>query len=185
MSNGSQTNLLHSFLESGENLVGGDSSFHSLKSKLVLLNAFEKPNFLYDAQKDRSINQTSYEPDVPNNTPRINLVALRNGGCFHHVFKNTLDRAEQRFYPFDFVNGQARLLTTYTGENIEPLPSFTSEPVLSSIKCLRTVAQTADAIYGALNSNYRIAVAAIHVDPQNGKIVDRHIINPARDADRL
>ncbi len=183
ISNGSQTNLLNSAISSSEHLFLSGNRDDRVISMEIMRKAFDRPSLIHDAQKDRMINQASYEPDSPNNTPRINLVALNNGGTFHNVRYNSMQRPEHSFWDFGFERGAGLLLTTYSGENKDPLPSFAGPPVVGTLVDFNNVTKTANSVYGALNPSYRIAVAALHVDSKKGNIIDRHIINPAEEED--
>lgn len=184
VSNGSHTNLLNSALHSKVIPSVGSDDF-TLSGDIMSKAMSGEPSLIYDSVGRRFIDQKSYEPDAPNNTPRIGLIALKNGACFGAVTKNPLDRTEFRSWSLFYNSGQGHLLTTYSGENKNPLPAFTGAPVSGSIEGWKNAAQSAYDVYNALNKNFRVSVVALHTNSKTGEVIDRHIINPARDADRL
>ncbi len=120
VSNGAQTKLLYSY--------GMESP--SSNPEDIIKNALEKPHFEYDKKDKKWIDITTFEPDAPNFTPRINAALdLINGqAAFSIISKHfddptsDLDYSEQHtVYP---ERGQSFSITTYAGGNEKPLRSF-------------------------------------------------------------
>src|SRR3989344_2535142 len=79
-SNGIQTELLYSAAINLVNLILNDADklVKSFSPKTVMANAFSTEQFRYDPKTDTLIKITDYEPDEPNNTPRINACIQGN-----------------------------------------------------------------------------------------------------------
>jgi len=119
-----------------------------------------------------------YEPDEPNWTPRISgciadgaglsvLKRAGNGG----VVRNTFE--------FPLIDGQGRMVATYTGENAAPLPSFAGEPLLLALP-FGSAQEAAEALYEALapaagEPDFRVAAAAAM--QAHGGAVSLHVKN--------
>ncbi len=120
----------------------------------------------------------TYEPDAPNFTPRIT-------GCFAVRIPNryTTNRVsyylalsilkqgkggskELQIFEVPLLNGSGKLISTYTGENIDPLPSFRGEPLNFEVPW-DNVEKAVNAVYEALapkprQQDFRVAVAGIY-----------------------
>jgi IMP cyclohydrolase len=111
-----------------------------------------------------------YEPDEPNNTPRIVgvLEAGREGGAegwLGIVKANPLNGTSMRFsYDYEELSpGVGWGITTYQGAG-DPLPSYTGEPLL--LPLAGDESAIADAYWGALNAENRVALAVKRIDAQ-------------------
>lgn len=130
-SNGIQTDLLYS------SFTNPNNGSHSCLG--ILQNAFNRPHIMYDPQYDRDIDITNYEPDTPNNTPRINFCLKLDGTDKFGMtsvakHKNSELRNIKEYKPF--VNrGSILSLPTYFGGNEKPLVSFSVNPTPDNIKC--------------------------------------------------
>ncbi len=168
-SNGAQTKLLYSALkrldtESGQRKLGGiqytlrpDEKF--ILSEIVMKDAMKEPVWEYDFQHDRWIDLTSFEPDEPNDTPRINLALLAGTTCFH-IVRNRNGKPVSERYVFPLEQWKGHLLATYTGENKDPLPSFKGEPIPVNISWA-SPEDAVDSVYKMLHPYYRVAVSAV------------------------
>ncbi|UCE42802.1 MAG: hypothetical protein JSV17_07590 [Candidatus Aminicenantes bacterium] len=123
-----------------------------------------------------------YEPDEPNFTPRISGCLLSNKRAALSLIKKAPDGSSQRnIYEFSVVPGEGRLIMTYEGENIDPLPSFVGEPqemeILGS-----TPQEVAEKVYELLapkqgGQDFRVAVACVFGIDMVSQNFDTYIIN--------
>lgn len=124
----------------------------------------------------------SYEPDAPIFTPRISGCVLPGPVAALCVIRRGADgEAERIFYEFTPAPGEGRLISTYTGENVNPLPSFRGEPEILTLSEPSAEA-TAAAVYEALGPkpgapDFRVAVACVFVRPGDPAEPDLAIIN--------
>ncbi len=126
-----------------------------------------------------SLSAWSYEADPPHFTPRIAAYVgldskkdaigiikreeILNGGAI----------SQRQFFEFELAPGKGKLISTYSGKNQNPLPSFEGEPLDVKLEG-NTPKDIAEAVYGALNPDFRVAVACAFI---NGKEIVHHIIN--------
>jgi len=123
-----------------------------------------------------------YEPDAPTFTPRISGCILPNKSAALSLIKKASDDSTLRsIYEFSLVPGKGRMVMTYEGENIDPLPSYIGEP--QEIDLVGTTAQEiAENVYRSLapregGEDFRVAVACVlGIDMLSSKF-DTHIIN--------
>jgi IMP cyclohydrolase len=123
-----------------------------------------------------------YEPDAPAFTPRISGCILPNGSAALSLIRKAPDGSSFRnIYGFRPAPGMGRMIMTYEGENRDPLPSFTGEPIETEI--MGTTAQeVAENVYSSLSpkgsgQDFRVAVACVlGSDMPTGKFAV-HIIN--------
>jgi IMP cyclohydrolase len=113
-----------------------------------------------------------YEPDPPNNTPRISAVTDMRGArpvtTLSILRKSPWSEAVERFY-FEYGElgaGVGYTITTYMGDG-NPLPSFAGEPYL--LPLAGTPKQAAETLWGALNRENRVALAVKAIDIATGK----------------
>jgi IMP cyclohydrolase len=170
-SNGAQTELLYSIARDYQNA----SCVCSLPK--MIEHAFRKPVWRYDQKDDRWIDITTYEPDTPNNTPRINGLVKKNKGMLHIIYADENLEKKARFFPFDLEPGKGHLITTYNGGNETPLKPFDGNPREISI-FEKSPADIAEKIYEAIlggskpGENYRVA-SAVMMNVPNGIITQR------------
>lgn len=161
-SNGAQTKLLYTVLNDMRGYGGPDSYW----AAHYVERAMKGPSFEHDTKDDRWIDITTFEPDAPNNTPRISLIAFPLGACFY-IVKNKGGIREDSFYPFDLYDkGKGRFISTYNGENRNPLPAFIGDPLELRIPGANPK-ETTDAIFDSLNPDVRVAVATMYVNGDN------------------
>lgn len=124
-------------------------------------------------EKDNSIEVLSsalsnwdYEPDSPNFTPRISGCILPGGEAALSIIKKWEDSSLKNFFQFILSPGKGFLIATYTGENIDPLPSFNGEPLALSIS-ESTPENLVSSIYQALapngnNPDFRVSCLTVY-----------------------
>jgi len=120
-----------------------------------------------------------FEPDAPTFTPRISGCVTASGAALS-IIKRSPDGGTLRSY-FEVPDSRerGRLVSTYQGENRDPLPAFAGEPLEVSLPA-GGARETAEAAYAALaprpgNPDFRVAVACYRDRGASGPEV--HIIN--------
>lgn len=114
-----------------------------------------------------SLESWEYEPDEPNFTPRISGNIVKAGAAALSVLKRAADGSVQRnFFSVPSIPGKGCLIATYTGENINPLPSFCGEP-RNVVIPWATADEAAAALYDALGpaaggDDFRVTAAALY-----------------------
>jgi len=125
---------------------------------------------------EAALSTREYEPDAPNWTPRISgLVTLENGAFSYQL--SILKRGagcERFFFRYESPRpGRLHLIHTYQpGEN--PLKPFSGEP--TSVETDLAPAALAQALWGALDPQNKVALFVRAIDPATGAYED-HIIN--------
>lgn len=113
-----------------------------------------------------ALRRWDYEPDAPIFTPRISGCVLSLEKAALSVIRRAPDSSSVRdVHEFSLVSGQGMMVTTYQGENRDPVPSFSGEPVNLTIQ-QRTCQDMAEAVYEALGPagegpDFRVAVACV------------------------
>ncbi len=120
-----------------------------------------------------------FEPDAPNYTPRISLIADTQNGL--HFSMSILKAADPQganclrcFYEYeDMPAGEGRFIHTYRCDG-NPIPSFEGEPEIISIQ--GSLDEMTDGIWNALNKDNRVSLWTEVIDLADGVREDR-IIN--------
>jgi len=121
----------------------------------------------------------SFEPDAPNYTPRISGSVVPGPKVALAIIRRRGDgSAERTVFPLKLQPGKGNLLSTYTGQNVDPLPSFLGDPLDVEIREINAQ-EMAEAVYKTLNPAYRVAVACVFTDVRDQGhnhvfIVNRH-----------
>jgi IMP cyclohydrolase len=131
---------------------------------------------------EAGLRKWSYEPDEPNFTPRISGCVTPGGSAALNIIRRDRSGEPERLY-FEFrtTRGMGRMISTYTGENVHPLPSFRGEPPEVGLK-EETARETAEAVYAALGPkpgepDLRVAVACVSTRPEETQSPDLVILN--------
>jgi IMP cyclohydrolase len=113
-----------------------------------------------------ALHRWEYEPDAPSFTPRISGCVLMDGRAALSIIKRAEDGLPVRHYfRVPMLPGEGKMISTYSGENRDPLPAFQGEP--EDVPLIHyTAEETAEAVYSSLKSHkrkqdYRVAVACI------------------------
>jgi len=121
---------------------------------------------------ENALRTWEYEPDEPNYTPRISGFIFKDAAL--SIIRRSPDGSVERIY-FEVPrqNGGGMLIATYTGVNINPLPSFQDKPIEVDIP-YRSAEEATDALYSALGpasgmADFRVAAASVYRD-KNGMI---------------
>jgi IMP cyclohydrolase len=124
-----------------------------------------------------------YEPDAPTFTPRISGCVLPNKSAALSLIRRAGDGTTLRnIYEFSLAPGKGKMIMTYSGENKDPLLSYSGEPQDVDIVGA-TSQEMAEHVYALLapeekeGLDFRVAVACVFgVDLSSGEFVT-HIIN--------
>jgi IMP cyclohydrolase len=124
----------------------------------------------------------SYEPDAPIFTPRISGCILASNRAALNVIRRAEDGSSLRsFFELPLASGKGQMISTYAGENTDPLPSFRGEPL--DLELTETSAPAmAEAAYAALapregEKDFRVAVACVFGRASDMTERHLHIIN--------
>ncbi|MGD0783814.1 MAG: IMP cyclohydrolase [Candidatus Aminicenantales bacterium] len=115
---------------------------------------------------DAGLRRWSYEPDAPIHTPRISGCIGPAGSAAMSVLKRGPDGELLRsFHEVSLGPGRGRFVSTYAGDNREPLAAFSGDPLELEFNEDSPQA-TAEAAYAALrpdgrSGDYRVAVACV------------------------
>lgn len=114
-----------------------------------------------------ALERWDYEPDAPTFTPRIAGCVLRNGrAALSLVRRGPEDRPLKIHTEIPLLKGMCWILSTYSGRNVDPLPSFRGEPLEAAFQP-GGAQKAAACVYDALaprgsGADFRVAVAAAH-----------------------
>ncbi len=121
-----------------------------------------------------------FEPDGPNFTPRISMMAdFANGYSFKMSILKAADPEGNNclrcFYEYeDMPAGEGRFIHTYKCDG-NPIPSFEGEPEILTISDA-TIDELTDGIWNSLNADNRVSLWTETVDLATGETESR-IIN--------
>ena len=153
-SNGAQTKLLFSEALN----YPSRTAFRLINDTLTTDSFFE-----FDAENDLWVDITNYEPDSPNNTPRISACIRGTEAAMHIVWNENDSRHKNIFRINNLIPGQGKLITTYSGGNENPLVHFKGNPLDVQIgsESARDIAESIyETIQGGQNPGDNYAVAS-------------------------
>lgn len=117
-----------------------------------------------------SLAKWDYEPDAPTFTPRISAYILPSKSAAFSIIKRSEDgTAQRKYFEIPLLPGQGKMISTYTGENKDPLPSFGNYPEDVSLSC-SSAEDMAEAVYEAMKpkgekcGDFRVAVVCVYCD---------------------
>lgn len=129
-----------------------------------------------------ALQKWEYEPDDPTFTPRISGCVLSSEGAALNIIKRDVDGSSMRStFEFSLIPGKGRMISTYRGENKNPLPPFVGEPV--EVGLTKSGArEMAEAVYGELSPrqndpDFRVAVACVYSEYKNPLNYELSVIN--------
>jgi IMP cyclohydrolase len=158
-SNGVQTELIYS--------VANKSRLYTPYD--LLYKTFVSSFYRYD-EKNKWLDITSFEPDFPNNTPRISACLDKNQGAMH-IVQSVNGTKKPNLYSMTLEPGKARIITTYKGMNENPLLPFEGEPLEARILSNNSN-DIAGSLYFAIESkdvnNYCVSTAVMMI--KKGKL---------------
>jgi len=130
-----------------------------------------------------SMEKWEYEPDAPTYTPRISGCVLSPENAALSIIKRSEDgSAERKYFEIPLLHGQGKMISTYSGENKDPLPSFGNYPEDVSLDC-SSAEDMAEAAYEAMkpkgdtSGDFRVAVACVYCDIVDSSQYTYSIIN--------
>ena len=150
-------------------------------------NLIKRKHHGYFSQKraievlDSALINWNYEPDEPNYTPRISGCILPSGAALSIIKKSLNMKSERQYFEVPLVNGKGKMIATYTGQNVNPLPSFQGEPINVDIPWF-TAHQAVEAMYEALGpkegkQDFRVSVAGVYLRRGDFYDVNAHVKN--------
>jgi IMP cyclohydrolase len=131
---------------------------------------------------EEAMKSWDYEPDAPIFTPRISGCILPSNRAGLSIIKRAENGDSLRFfYEVPLTPAKGKLVTTYSGENRDPLQSFAGEPLDLDLR-EATARATAEAVYGALKppgreEDFRVAVTCVFAKASDMKDHQVFIIN--------
>lgn len=121
----------------------------------------------------------TFEPDAPNYTPRVSLIADTQDGLkiemgILKVADASAERCLRAFYDYeDMPAGEGRFLHTYRCDG-NPIPPFEGEPEVVSLE--GTLDELTDGIWNGLNADNRVSLWTETVDLTTG-VRESRIVN--------
>lgn len=134
-----------------------------------------------------SLKDWDYEPDAPNFTPRISGCVLPSKNASLSIIKRSADGSSLRYiFEIPLIEGKGKMISTYQGENKEPLPAFCGEPLDVEFEGQKAK-EVAEEVYQTLapkfqGKDYRVAVACVFSRNLMKNEFDVHIINRYEDS---
>ncbi len=129
-----------------------------------------------------ALHKWDYEPDAPIFTPRISGCILPQKKAALSIIKRASNGSSTRkIFAIPLIPGKGKMISTYKGDNKDPLPTFTGEPIDVEIKENKAYNMAA-AVYDALEptagkKDYRVSVVSIFSGDLNSNEHEIHIIN--------
>jgi IMP cyclohydrolase len=123
-----------------------------------------------------------FEPDPPNWTPRISgCVLTADRGALSIIKHGGGGLSVKNYFEFPLLPGRAKMISTYTGKNANPLPSFQGEPLDLHFRGV-TARQTAEAVYAAMapadpKLDFRVAAACVFLHDLQRDGFEKAVIN--------
>lgn len=166
--------LIYPALVINKNGIAISNGKHT-KDIVPLLNTKSDPVSVLE----EGLRNWDYEPDEPAYTPRISGCILNKSAALS-IIKRASDGSSLKYY-FDIplIPGKGKMISTYTGVNINPLPSFTGEPVdvdilsVNAKECVNDFYTVLGPVSG--NNDFRVSSAAVFINSRGSE--DISIIN--------
>jgi len=129
-----------------------------------------------------ALHEWDYEPDAPIFTPRISGCVLPQKKAALSIIKRAPNGSSIRnIFEIPLKAGKGEMISTYEGEDKDPLPAFTGEPIEVEIKEKKAYDMAA-AVYDALEpapgeKDYRVSVVSVFSSNLNSNEYEIYIIN--------
>lgn len=139
---------------------------------ITIVTNGDQTDTIYDFLKgDRSFEEAlmtrTYEPDAPNNTPRISSV-IRSADYKLSILKSDEGRTVREFFQYeDSEPGFGHVITTYQ-DNGNPLPSFAGEPVKWEM-VHEPFELFSDHVWDALNKDNKVSLYTSQINIETGE----------------
>ncbi|HIH38273.1 hypothetical protein J4460_03905 [Candidatus Woesearchaeota archaeon] len=171
-SNGKQTGIIDDALQTVDKNTGG------LVSMSITLDGAKSAGDILASVFDGErmidgIDVTTFEPDAPNYTPRISGMVVDGPDSIDsygalHILKRSQGDGEfpcRELVAFPLSHGIAHTITTYSGENIIPLPSFRGLPLEATVHGLTSADDLAQALFESIEgpdgANFQVSAGVI------------------------
>ena len=139
--------------------------------KVTIVTNGDQTDTIYDALADdhcyrHALKTRTFEPDVPNFTPRISGV-ITPAGTYNLSILKTMDNddstCQRFFYEYDAPKaGVGHFISTYQGDGT-PLPSFHGEPIAVEVDC-NEPQPWANKVWVALNEDNKVSLFVRFLD---------------------
>lgn len=129
-----------------------------------------------------ALSRWDYEPDPPIFTPRISGCVVSRKRAALSIIKRAEDGDSIRdIFEFPLIAGKGKMISTYTGENKEPLVTFSGGPLDLELN-KKKAKDMAESLYETLGpeeggKDYRVAVCCIFSSNIESSEFDVFIIN--------
>jgi len=155
----------------------------ALALDIMLAKTMNDPCSRYDANTQKRVDITTFEPNAPDYTPRISAVLGREGVFgyfgtgFNIVYQDENGERKQRIWRGKSTPGTARTLHTYHESNEGSLLPFLDDPIETQIS-VNSADELVDQLWTAMNNgkkprdNYPVG-AAVMLRTQDGEIEAR------------
>ena len=135
-------------------------------SDLIVTNGDQTDTILHMGDFRKALMTREFEPDAPNNTPRISAVLHKDGSFEMSILKCVEGRCLREFFCYEGCDeGRGFFLSTYEGPG-SPLPSFKGEPIEIDMP-------EPEAVWTALNADNKVSLYA-NVDG-NVRLFNKHL----------
>ena len=135
-------------------------------SDLIVTNGDQTDTILQMGDFRKALMTREFEPDAPNNTPRISAVLHKDGSFEMSILKCVEERCLREFFCYEGCDeGRGFFLSTYEGPG-SPLPSFKGEPMEIDMP-------EPEAVWAALNNDNKVSLYA-NVDG-NVRLFNKHL----------
>lgn len=123
----------------------------------------------------------NYEPDAPNFTPRISVIADLSRGSEDFQYgisilkyqERSKEKCNRNFFYYTAQRGTAHMIHTYEGDG-NPLPSYCGEPKTISVG--NSVDELAKDLWNSLHKDYKVALYTAFINLEDNSVEER-IIN--------
>ncbi len=150
--------------------------------KATIVTNGDQTDTIYDSMQQgktfaAALRTRTFEPDMPNFTPRISGIVEANGDYKLSILKSANgnpDSTQRFFYEYESpVSGEGHLIHTYRGDG-NPLPSFEGEPTLVAIT--GEIDQFTHTVWNSLNEENKVSLFTRLINLKTGA-TDTRIMN--------
>ncbi|MEG0229187.1 MAG: IMP cyclohydrolase [Oscillospiraceae bacterium] len=157
-----------------------------LGNKLIITNG-DQTDTIFDYLADdktfeEALKTRTFEPDMPNCTPRISGVAAFDENNFSYKLsilkadKNNENHPQKFFFEYENpISGQGHFIHTYKCDG-SPIPSFEGEPKNISLANVCDIEEFSNNLWNSLNEENKVSLFVRFVDLETGKS-ETEIIN--------
>lgn len=163
-------------VKQGNSIITGNGKQTDLISKFInkltdpqtiLLQAFSNPYIV------NNIDLATYEPDEPHYTPRISGI-IKGEDMGLNILSNKNKKKDESptkaYYLYKLKPGEGKLISTYSGKNESPLPSFHSEPI--SVELKGSLENITEDIWNSINPDVKVAIGCLSSDIKNENVAE-------------